>query len=69
VLERLDQLWTRWRRRLLRSYARVFEVRIWKSVGFSPLLAAYQSAARDGLLEFEEGEVGQVSPHAAQHVW
>jgi len=56
--ERLDQLRTRWRRwRLLKAYARVFEVRTGKSVGFTSLMAAYQSAARDGLLEFENGDV------------
>lgn len=56
--ERLHQLRTRWRRwRLLRAYSRVFSVRTGKGVGFSPLLAAYESAERDGLLEFEDGDV------------
>ena len=46
--EHLHQLRTRWRRwRLLRAYSRVFSVRTGKSVGFTPLMAAYERAERD----------------------
>jgi hypothetical protein len=56
--ERLDQLRTRWRRwRLLRAYSRVFSVRTGKSVGFTPLMAAYDRAERDGVLSLDDGEV------------
>jgi hypothetical protein len=56
--DRLEELRTRWRRwRLLRAYARVFEVRTGKRVGFTPLMAAYERAERDGVLELVDGEV------------
>mgnify|MGYP006284484897 FL=1 len=56
--ERLDQLRTRWRRwRLLRAYSRVFSVRTGKSVGFTPLMAAYERAERDGVLSLDDGDV------------
>jgi len=56
--DRLKELRTRWRRwRLLRMYARVFEARTGKSVGFTPLMAAYERAERDGVLELVDGEV------------
>lgn len=56
--DRLRKLRTRWRRwRLLRAYSRVFEVRTGKSVGFSPLMAAYERAERDGVLSLEDGDV------------
>jgi len=56
--DRLEELRTRWRRwRLLRAYASVFEARTGKSVGFTPLMAAYERAERDGVLEVVDGEV------------
>jgi len=59
VLRRnLRKLRTWWRRRrLLAAYARVFEVRTGKSHGFTPLMAAYQAAERDGVLELDGGVV------------
>jgi hypothetical protein len=58
VVAQLRKLRTRWRRwRLLRAYSRVFEVRTGKSVGFSPLMAAYSAAERDDVLTLEDGEV------------
>lgn len=56
--DRLRKLRTRWRRwRLLRAYSRVFEVRAGKTVGFTPLMAAYERAERDGVLSLEDGDV------------
>lgn len=56
--EQLRELRTRWRRRrLLRAYSRVFSVRTGKSVGFTPLTAAYERAERDGVLSLDDGEV------------
>jgi len=56
--ERLRKLRARWRRwRLLRAYSRVFEVRTGKTVGFTPLMAAYERAERDGVLSLEDGDV------------
>lgn len=56
--EQLRKLRTRWRRwRLLRAYSRVFSVRTGKSVGFTPLMAAYERAERDGVLSLDGGEV------------
>lgn len=53
----LRELRTRWRRwRLLRAYSRVFSVRTGKSVGFTPLMAAYERAERDGVLSLDDGE-------------
>lgn len=58
IRDRLHRLHVRWRRwRLLRAYARVFEIRHGKRVGFTPIMAAYDSAERDGLLSIEDGEV------------
>lgn len=54
-VQRLRVRWRRWR--LLRAYSKVFSVRTGKSVGFSPLIAAYSRAEDDGLLELEDGEV------------
>jgi hypothetical protein len=53
-VRRLHVRWQRWR--LLRAYSRVFERKTGKSVGFSPLMAAYERAERDGVLELEDGE-------------
>lgn len=65
----LSQLRTRWRRwRLLKAYADVFKERTGKDVGFSPLMAAYQSAARDGLLKFEDGDVVWYWPEDGERV-
>ena len=56
--EQLRKLRTRWRRwRLLRAYSRVFSVRTGKSVGFTPLMAAYERAQEDGVLHLQDGEV------------
>lgn len=56
--ERLVQLRTRWRRwRLLRAYSRVFSARTGKSVGSTPLMAAYERAERDDVLSLDDGEV------------
>lgn len=56
--EQLRKLRTRVRRwRLLRAYSRVFSVRTGKSVGFTPLMAAYERAERDGVLSLDDGEV------------
>ena len=52
---RLRVCWRRWR--LLRAYSRVFSVRTGKRVGFTPLMAAYERAERDGVLSLEDGEV------------
>jgi hypothetical protein len=55
--ERLDAVRVRWRRwRLLRAYSKVFEAKTGKSVGFTPLMAAYARAEEDGVLELEDGE-------------
>lgn len=55
---KLRNLRTWWRRRrLLRAYSRVFKIRTGKSVGFTPVMAAYQAAEDDGLLELDGGEV------------
>ena len=65
----LRKLRTWWRRRrLLRAYARVFEVRAEKSYGFTPLMAAYQAAERDGVLELDGGVVIWHWPEAAVDV-
>ncbi|ADQ69503.1 hypothetical protein Hbor_37980 (plasmid) [Halogeometricum borinquense DSM 11551] len=54
----LHQLRTRWRRwRLLRAYSRVFTARTGKRVGFTPLMAAYERAERDGVLSLDDGDV------------
>lgn len=54
----LTQLRTRWRRwRLLRAYSRVFSAKTGKRVGFTPLMAAYERAERDGVLSLRGGEV------------
>ena len=56
--EQLRKLRTRWRRwRLLRAYSRVFSVRTGKSVGFTPLMAAYERGELDGVLSPDDGEV------------
>jgi hypothetical protein len=56
--ERLHQLRTRWRRwRLLRAYSRVFTAKTGKSVGGTPLMAAYERAERDGVLSLDDGDV------------
>jgi len=56
--ERFQRLRVRWRRwRLLRAYSRVFSVRTGKSVGFTPLMAAYERAERDDVLSLDDGEV------------
>jgi hypothetical protein len=57
--ERVRGLVVRYRRwRLLRAYARVFEARTGKRTGFTPLIAAYQRAEDDGVLELtEDGNV------------
>ena len=56
--EQLRNLRTRWRRwRLLRAYSRVFSVRTGKSVGFTPLMAAYERAERDDVLTLDDGDV------------
>lgn len=52
--------WRRWR--LLRAHARVFEVPTGKNIGFSPLMAAYQSAARDGIFIHEDAEIAWYWP-------
>jgi hypothetical protein len=58
IRARLQELRTRWRRwRLLRAYARVFKVRTGKRVGFTPLMAAYEQAERDDVLELVDGKV------------
>lgn len=55
---RLQELRTRWCRwRLLRAYSRVFSVRAGKSVGFTPLIAAYERTERDDVLSLDDGEV------------
>lgn len=43
--------------RLLRAYSRVFSARTGKHVGFSPVIAAYQAAERDGVLELDDDNV------------
>jgi len=48
-LRRRYVAYRRWR--LLAAYARVFEIRHQKPVGFSPLVYALQEAERDGVLE------------------
>jgi len=56
--ERLHQLRTRWRRwRLLRAYSRVFSARTGKTVGFTPLMAAYDRAEQDDVLSLNDGEI------------
>ena len=56
--ELLQELRTRWRRwRLLRAYSRVFTAKTGKRVGFTPMMAAYESAERDGVLSLDDGEV------------
>lgn len=56
--ELFHRLRTRWRRwRLLSAYADVFKAKTGKSVGFTPLLSAYEQAERDGVLELEDGDV------------
>ena len=56
--DRLQELRTRWRRRrLLSAYSRVFTARTGKRVGFTPLMAAYERAERDGLLELDGEDV------------
>lgn len=58
MMDRLHRLRVRWRRwRLLRAYSRVFSVRTGKSVGFTPLMAAYDRAERDDVLSLDDGEV------------
>lgn len=58
IRDYLQELRTRWRRRrLLRAYSRVFEVRTGNRVGFTPLMAAYERAERDGVLSLENGDV------------
>jgi len=54
-VSRIEVRWKRWR--LLRAYSRVFTVRTGKSVGFTPLMAAYKQAEEDDVLEVEDGEV------------
>lgn len=55
---RLRRLRVRWRRwRLLKAYADVFRARTGKDVGFTPLMAAYERAERDGVLSLEDGDV------------
>jgi hypothetical protein len=54
----LRELRTRWRRwRLLRAYSRVFTAKTGKSVGVTPLMAAYERAERDDVLSLDDGEV------------
>lgn len=50
------RIWWR-RRRLLDVYATVFKRRAGKRVGFTPLIAAYAAAERDGILTLDDGEV------------
>lgn len=68
--DRLAKLRTRWRRgrrwRLLRAYSRVFTARTGKSVGFTPLMAAYDRAERDGVLSLDDGEVTWIWPEAGE---
>ena len=65
----LNDLRTRWRRwRLLRAYSKVFQVKTGKSVGFTPLMAAYDRAEQDGVLELQDGEVvGTGRTRSKQH--
>jgi hypothetical protein len=56
--DRLQELRTQWRRwRLLRAYSRVFTAKTGKSVGFTPLMEAYERAERDDVLSLDDGEV------------
>lgn len=55
--------WRRWR--LLRAYSRVFRIRTGKGAGFTPLMAAWQAAERDGHLTVEDGEVNWHWPETA----
>lgn len=58
IRDRLQKLRTRWRRwRLLRAYSRVFTAKTGQCVGFTPMMAAYERAERDDILELEDGEV------------
>ena len=67
--EQLRKLRVRWQRwRLLRAYSRVFSVRTGKSVGFTPLMAAYERAERDGVLTLDDGEVTWHWPEDAESV-
>lgn len=44
------------RRKLLNAYSKVFKAKTGKSVGLTPLMAAYDMARDDGVMEFEDGE-------------
>ena len=69
LLNALNRLRVRWRRwRLLRAYMKVFKVRRGKSVGITPIMAAYEAAADDGLLKLEDGNVVWYWPEDAPDV-
>lgn len=55
----LDDIIVRYRRwRLIRAYSRVFKRRTGKSVGFTPIMAAWDYAERDGVLtRHEDGKI------------
>jgi len=54
------------RRKLLAAYSRVFKRRTGKSVGFTPIMAAWNYAERDGLLtQHEDGEIEWHWPEGA----
>lgn len=59
ISEYFSDLVVRYRRwRLLRAYSRVFKRRTGKSVGLTPMMAAWSYAERDGLLTLHEnGEI------------
>lgn len=58
VRERLDAVRVRWRRwRLLRAYSKVFEAKTGKRAGFTPIMAAYERAERDGVLSLDGGDI------------
>ena len=63
----VEDLVVRYRRwRLLRAYSRVFKRRTGKHVGFTPIMAAWNYAERDGVLtRHEDGEVEWHWPEGA----
>ena len=57
------------RRRLLRAYSAVFKARTGKRVGFTPVMAAYSEAEKDGLLTLDDGKVDWHWPDNTGDAW
>ncbi|RJX43140.1 hypothetical protein DM826_07490 [Halonotius aquaticus] len=74
MIDQLRSRYRRWRirrrrKKLLRAYSRVFKRRTGKQVGFTPIMAAWSYAERDGLLtQHDDGTMEWHWPSEATEV-